>query len=168
MDSATVGTIGSLIVLIAVAIVFLALSVRVVRQHERMIVFRLGRTRPELVRGPGLRFIIPLIDRPVRVDMREQVVEVASRSSATRDKQLVDLDARIGYRVIDPLAMVLAVSDLRGSLEARAVHILGKLIAESSSEDARFLREGLAADLRDRLDADTESWGVTITEVALS
>ena len=100
--------------------------------------------------------------------MRERVVEVASRSFATRDKQSVDLDTRIACRVVDPLAMVLSVRDLRGSLQARAVDILGELVAESSSQDVRFRREGLAADLRDRLDAEIESWGVTITEVALS
>lgn len=168
MDSEVSATIASLVFIIVVAIVFLALSVKVVKPYERLVVFRLGRTNSELVRPPGLRFVIPFIDRPVRVDMREQVVEVASRSSATRGGQEVDLDARVGYRVNDPLALVLSVGDLRGSLRVRAMTLMVDLIGESSNEDVRFRRGRIAADLRDRLNADTERWGVTITDVALS
>ena len=86
----------------------------------------------------------------------------------TRDGQVVDLDAHIGYRVNDPLEFVLGVSDLSGSLRVRAMAILVDLIGESSSEDVRFQRDGLATDLRDRLSDEAKRWGVTITDVALS
>ena len=99
---------------------------------------------PRLLREPGPRFIIPFVDRPIRVDKREQVVGVASRSCATRDEQLVDIDACIAYRTIDPLKMVLAVRDVSESLAARALDILGALVAESTGEDVRFRREALA------------------------
>lgn len=167
-DQVLTSTVASLAAIIVIGIVFLALAVRVVKEDERMVVFRLGRTNAELVRQPGLRFIIPFVDRPVRVDMRSQVAKVSSPSTATRDKELVDLDARIGYRVTDPLAMVLSVSDLRGSLETRGMVILLDLIGESSNDDVRFRRDRLAVDMQDRLEAETEPWGVTVSEVTLS
>ena len=69
--------------LIALLLVFLYLSVRIVQQYERMVVFRLGRTNEKMVRDPGLRFLIPVVDRPVKVDLRETLTEVPSQTTSS-------------------------------------------------------------------------------------
>ena len=65
---------------VVVIVVLLYLSIRVVQQYQRMVVFRLGKTNEDMVRDPGLRFLIPIVDRPVKVDMREQFIEVPSQT----------------------------------------------------------------------------------------
>lgn len=155
-------------VIAVIPLVLVVLSVRIVREHERMVVFRLGRTSPHLVHEPGLRFVIPLIDRSVRVDMREQLVEIPGWSAATRDERTVDIGARIGYRTVDPLAMVLSVADLRASVTARAMGHISELVAELTRDDVRYRREQLVEGLRSRLDEDVEPWGGTITDVVIT
>jgi len=72
-----------IVAILFLALIFLYLSVRVVQQYEKMVVFRLGKTNEMMVRGPGLRFLIPIIDRPVKVDVREQFIEVPSQTTIT-------------------------------------------------------------------------------------
>ena len=84
MDGVVVA--ASIAFLVVIALVIIYLSIRVVQQYEQMVVFRLGRTGPELVRGPGIQFLIPIADRPVKVDTREQLGFFAERSNCSRSK----------------------------------------------------------------------------------
>ena len=95
-------------------LIVLYLSVRVVQQYEQMVVFRLGKTNEGLVRGPGLRFLIPIIDRPVKVDVREQFIEVPSQTTITKDNAPISVDFLIYWRIVDPLKSIVNVAYFAG------------------------------------------------------
>ena len=91
--------------LVVVVLVFIYLSVRIVQQYERLVVFRLGRTDEALTRGPGIRFLIPIVDRPVRVDLRETLTEFPSQRTITGDNAPIDVDVEgLQLRAVDRLS----------------------------------------------------------------
>src|SRR3989337_2050926 len=100
--------------LLVVLLVIVYLSIRVVQQYEKMVVFRLGRTNESMVRDPGLRFLIPVIDRPVKVDVREQFIEVPSQTTITRDNAPINVDFLIYCRHSDPLKSVVNAVNFPG------------------------------------------------------
>src|SRR4029079_614825 len=97
MDVIILAITAAIIAVVLLAILYL--SVRVVQQYEKMVVFRLGRTNEGLVREPGLRFLIPIIDRPVKVDIREQFIEVPSQTTITKDNAPINVDFLIYWRI---------------------------------------------------------------------
>ena len=105
-----------------VILLVLYLSVRVVQQYERMVVFRLGKTNEAMVRDPGLRFLIPLVDRPVKVDMREQFIEVPSQTTITKDNAPINVDFLIYWRIADALKSVVNVNNFAGRAPGRGDH----------------------------------------------
>ncbi|HEY7131750.1 MAG TPA: SPFH domain-containing protein, partial [Candidatus Limnocylindrales bacterium] len=100
MDVAIILATVAFVVIVILTILYL--SVRVVQQYEKMVVFRLGRTNESLVREPGLRFLIPVIDRPVKVDVREQFIEVPSQTTITKDNAPINVDFLIYWRIVEP------------------------------------------------------------------
>ena len=96
-------TLAGLVALIVFILIVLYLSVRLVNQYERMVVFRLGKTGPELVREPGLNFLIPIVDRPVKVDIRETFIEIPSQTAITKDNAPINIDFLIYWYIVDPL-----------------------------------------------------------------
>src|SRR5437868_4848058 len=106
MEGAVLAAIVAFVVV--VVLVFLYLSVRVVQQYQKMVVFRLGKANEGMVREPGLRFLIPIIDRPVKVDLRETLTEVPSQTTITRDNAPINVDFLVYWRIVDPLRSVLA------------------------------------------------------------
>src|SRR5439155_21565649 len=116
--------------LIVVLLVIVYLSIRVVQQYEKMVVFRLGRTSALLVRDPGLRFLIPIIDRPVKVDIREQFIEVPSQTTITKDNAPINVDFLIYWRISDPLKSVVNVVNFPGALQGVARTTLRAVIGD--------------------------------------
>ena len=149
------------------ALILLYLSVRVVRQDEKMVVFRLGRTSPSMVREPGLRFLIPIIDRPVKVDVREQFIEVPSQTHITKDSMPVAVAFLVYWRIVDPLKSVLSVVDFQVALEGVATTTMRAVIGALLFEDVLAKREEIGDDLRSELDHTTENWGGTVTRVEI-
>src|SRR5687768_6031644 len=98
-----------LIAVLVFVLLFLYLSIRVVQQYERMVIFRLGRTDPKLVRDPGLRFLIPIIDRPYKVDIREKFIEIPSQTTITKDNAPINIDFLIYWYIVDPLRSIVNV-----------------------------------------------------------
>jgi regulator of protease activity HflC (stomatin/prohibitin superfamily) len=161
------GIIGSLIILLVAGVILLYLSVRVVKQYERMVVFRLGRTNPGLVREPGLRFLIPFIDRPVKVDMREQFVEVPSQTNITRDNAPIDIDFLIYYRIVDAMSSVVNVAYFSGALQGIATTTLRAVIGDILLDDVLSKRDQINEVLRVKLDEQTERWGGKVMTVEI-
>jgi len=122
MDVIILAITAAIIVVILLTILYL--SVRVVQQYEKMVVFRLGRTNEGLVREPGLRFLIPIIDRPVKVDIREQFIEVPSQTTITKDNAPINVDFLIYWRIADPLKSVVNVANFPGALQGVATTTL--------------------------------------------
>jgi len=160
--------IGSLIlalVIVIVLVLFLNASIRVVREYERIVVFRLGRVIG--VKGPGIVFLIPFIDRPVKVDLREQYIEVSRQTCITRDNAPVDIDFLIYFKVIDPLGSVLNVRDFRGAATGIATTTLRAVIGDIDLDSVLARREEINNILRVKLDEVTGRWGVKITTVEI-
>jgi regulator of protease activity HflC (stomatin/prohibitin superfamily) len=159
--------IATIVILLFLVLLFLYLSVRVVQQYEKMVVFRLGKTNELLVRGPGLRFLIPIIDRPVKVDVREQFIEVPSQTTITKDNAPINVDFLIYWRISDPLKSVVNVANFSGALQGVATTTLRAVIGDILLDEVLSRREQINEVLRVKLDEVTERWGGKVTTVEI-
>ena len=150
-----------------VLLVILYLSVRVVQQYEKMLVFRLGRTNESMLRDPGLRFLVPVIDRPVKVDVREQFIEVPSQTTITKDNAPINVDFLIYWRIVDPLKSVVNVANFAGALQGVATTTLRAVIGDISLDEVLSKRDQINELLRVKLDEQTERWGGKVTTVEI-
>src|SRR3954451_19846089 len=160
----------SLIAIVVVVVFVLAvlyLSVRVVQQYERMIIFRLGQTGPALVRGPGLRFLIPFIDRPQKIDIREKFIEVPSQTTITKDNAPINIDFLIYWYIVDPLRSLVNVQNFAGALQGIATTTLRAVIGDILLDDVLSKRDQINEVLRAKLDEQTERWGGKVTTVEI-
>jgi regulator of protease activity HflC (stomatin/prohibitin superfamily) len=148
-----------------VILILLAMSLRILREYERGVVFQLGRFWA--VRGPGLIVLVPVIQQMVRMDLRTVVLDVPPQDVITRDNVSVKVNAVIYFRIIDPqkaviqVASFLAATNLLAQTTLRAVlgkHELDQLLAE---------REKLNLDIQSILDAQTEAWGIKVSNVEI-
>src|ERR687890_1357386 len=152
---------------LVVVLVIVWLSIRVVQQYERMVVFRLGRTDESMVRNPGLRLLVPIIDRPVKVDTREQFIEVPSQTTITRDNAPINVDFLIYWRIADPLKSVVNVANFPGALQGVATTTLRAVIGDILLDEVLSKREQINEVLRVKLDEVTERWGGKVTTVEI-
>ena len=158
-------SVGAFVLVVVLVIVYL--SIRVVQQYERMVVFRLGKTDESMVRDPGLRFLIPIIDRPVKVDTREQFIEVPSQTTITRDNAPINVDFLIYWRISDPLKSVVNVTNFAGALQGVATTTLRAVIGDILLDEVLSKREQINEVLRVKLDEVTERWGGKVTTVEI-
>jgi len=163
-----IAVILAIVAFIAVVVlVILYLSVRVVQQYEKMLVFRLGKTNEQMVRDPGLRFLVPIIDRPVKVDIREQFIEVPSQTTITKDNAPINVDFLIYWRIVDPLRSVVNVANFAGALQGVATTTLRAVIGDISLDEVLSKRDQINELLRVKLDEQTERWGGKVTTVEI-
>ena len=153
--------------IVVVLLVIVYLSIRVVQQYEKMVVFRLGRTNELMVRDPGLRFLVPIIDRPVKVDVREQFIEVPSQTTITKDNAPINVDFLIYWRISDPLKSVVNVVNFPGALQGVATTTLRAVIGDILLDEVLSKREQINEVLRVKLDEVTERWGGKVTTVEI-
>jgi regulator of protease activity HflC (stomatin/prohibitin superfamily) len=165
VDFAILLSVGAFVLVVLLVIIYL--SIRVVQQYERMVVFRLGRTDETMVRNPGLRFLIPIIDRPVKVDTREQFIEVPSQTTITRDNAPINVDFLIYWRIADPLKSVVNVANFPGALQGVATTTLRAVIGDILLDEVLSKREQINEVLRVKLDEVTERWGGKVTTVEI-
>jgi regulator of protease activity HflC (stomatin/prohibitin superfamily) len=142
-------------------------TIRVVNEYDRLVVFRFGRTGPELVKGPGLVFLIPFIDRAVRADLREQFIEVPSQTTITKDNAPINIDFLIYWRVSDPLLTIVNVANFAGALQGIATTTLRAVIGDILLDDVLSKRDQINEVLRVKLDEATERWGGKVTTVEI-
>ena len=156
-----VGIVVGLVVLCVLAAA--ALSIRIVREYQRVVLFRLGRMVGS--RGPGLVVINPITDRTNWVDLREQYLEIPHQVAITKDNAPISIDFIIFYKVVDPATTVVTVRDFRGAALNIAATTLRSLVGDMVLDDVLSKRDEMNASLRVRLDDVTERWGVKITSV---
>jgi regulator of protease activity HflC (stomatin/prohibitin superfamily) len=156
---------AAIVVIIAVLVVWR--SVFVVREYERLVVFRFGRTNDRLVRGPGLVFLLPGINRPRRVDLRERFIEVPSQTTITKDNAPITIDFLIFWRITDPLGSVVKVNNFAGALQGVATTTLRAVIGDIALDDVLSRREQINEVLRSKLDEVTQRWGGKVTTVEI-
>jgi regulator of protease activity HflC (stomatin/prohibitin superfamily) len=144
---------------------FLAAAIRVVPEYQRLVVFRLGRCVG--TKGPGIVLLIPVIDRAVKVDLREQVREIPHQTSITKDNAPISIDFLWYYKVLDPAESVLQVGNFEAAAQGMATTTLRAVIGGIPLDDVLSEREHINTMLRTRLDEVTERWGVKVTNVEI-
>ena len=155
------GSFAGLIVLLAL----LASSVKVVREYERLVVFRLGRLVGP--RGPGLTFIIPGVEKAVRVDLRTVTMDVPAQDVITKDNVSVKVSAVLYFRVIDPNRAVTDVENYLFASSQNAQTTLRSVCGEAELDDLLAERDKINARLQAIIDQHTEPWGIKVVQVAI-
>ena len=155
---------GALILVVA-GLVVAANAIRIVPEYQRLVVFRLGRVIAQ--KGPGLVFLIPFIDLPRMVDLREQVREIPHQTSITKDNAPISIDFLWYYKVVEPTATVVAVGNFEVSAQGMATTTLRSVIGGIALDEVLSQREHINQTLRVKLDEVTERWGVKVTNVEI-
>ncbi len=166
MDAASALAIV-LVILAGIAIFVAVVSFRVVAQWERMVVKRWGQTNPSLVRDPGLRFLIPIVDQGIKVDLREQFIEVPRQTAITKDNAPLSVDFLIYWKIADALMSIVNVANFPGALQGVAATSLRSVIGDIPLDDVLSQRERINETLRLKLDEVTERWGGKVTTVEI-
>jgi regulator of protease activity HflC (stomatin/prohibitin superfamily) len=160
-----IGQLGLFLLIIVLFITFVALarSARVVAQFEKGLVMRLGRYRSTV--GPGLTFLVPVIEDLIKIDMRERVINVEPQKVITKDNVSVVVDAVIYYRISDPVKATFEVQNFGYAATTLAQTNLRNLIGDKSLDETLTARDLINANLRAVLDEATNTWGVKVTRV---
>jgi regulator of protease activity HflC (stomatin/prohibitin superfamily) len=160
-------TLSIVAFVVVVLVVFIYASVKIVNQYERMLVFTLGRTSVSEVKGPGWVFIVPIVQRGVRVDLREQFIEVPSQTNITKDNAPINIDFLIYWKIVEPYKSVVEVQNFNGALQNIATTTLRAVIGDILLDDVLSRREQINEVLRVKLDEVTERWGGKVTTVEI-
>jgi len=155
---------GSLTALLLTTIL-LASSLRILREYERGVVFMLGRFWK--VKGPGLIIIIPGIQQMVRVDLRTKVFDVPSQDVISRDNVSVKVNAVVYFRVVDPAKAILQVEDFMNATNQLAQTTLRAVLGKHELDEMLAERETLNLDIQKSLDAQTDTWGIKVSNVEI-
>src|SRR5512147_722368 len=154
-------------VFVAGAFVFwLLLSIKVLNEYERGVVFRLGKALP-LPKGPGLILVAWPVDRMVRVSLRTIVLDVPPQDVITRDNVTVKVNAVVYFRVMDPLRSVVQVENYLYATTQEAQTTLRSILGQAHLDELLSERERLALRLQEVIDQHTDPWGVKVTQVAV-
>ena len=151
--------------LLFILIIILASAIKIVKEYERAVVFRLGRIVG--AKGPGLFFIIPGIDKMIRVDLRITVVDVPQQEIITRDNVTVGVDAVVYYKVIDPVLAVMKIENYHYAVMMLAQTTLRDIIGQVDLDDLLTNREKINIKLQQILDELTDPWGIKVTQVTI-
>jgi regulator of protease activity HflC (stomatin/prohibitin superfamily) len=150
--------------LLFVAIV-LSMAIKIVREYQRLVIFRLGRSIGQ--KGPGIVFLIPFIDRPVLVDLREQFLQIPHQTCITKDNAPIDVEFLIYWRVVNPEDSVIQVANFAGASQGIATTTLRAVIGDIDLDEVLSKREDINMVLRVKMDEVTERWGVKVTSVEI-
>src|SRR5690348_2836428 len=154
-----------LVVLVVVLALLFALAVRVVKQYEQGVLFRLGRVVG--VKQPGLRLIIPFIDVLHRVSLRIVTMPIQSQGIITRDNVSVDVSAVAYFRVVDAVKSVVAIENVYAAIDQIAQTTLRKVVGQHTLDETLSETDRINVDIREILDVTTTEWGVEVTLVEL-
>lgn len=155
----------TVLVVLAVVVVLAGISLRVLREYERGVVFRLGRLREPY--GPGLRLLLPGLDRMVRVDLRIVTLTIPPQEVITRDNVPARVNAVVLFQVVDPVKSIMAVENHAVATSQIAQTTLRSLLGRADLDTLLAHREDLNEDLRKIIDAQTEPWGVEVRVVEI-
>src|SRR5438445_5514019 len=149
--------------LIILAVIILPQAIRILREYERGVIFRLGKLLG--AKGPGLIFLIPVVDRMVRMDLRVVTISVERQEVMTRDNVPVTVDAVVYFRVVDPQAAVVRVVNFLQATSLIAQTTLRSVLGQAPLDDLLSQRESINQTLQDIIDKQTEPGGVKVTAV---
>jgi regulator of protease activity HflC (stomatin/prohibitin superfamily) len=153
------------IILLVIAVVAVLAGVRIVKQYELGVLFRLGRVLG--IRQPGLRFIIPFVDALPRISLRIVTMPIQSQGIITRDNVSVDVSAVAYYRVVDAVKSVVAIENVQAAINQIAQTTLRKVVGRHTLDETLSETDRINLDIREILDVSTVEWGVEVTLVEL-
>ena len=159
------GNLAGLFLFLLFVAVVLSMAIKIVREYQRLVIFRLGRSIGQ--KGPGIVFLIPFVDRPVWVDLREQFLEIPHQTCITKDNAPIDVEFLIYWRVVNPEDSVIQVANFAGASQGIATTTLRAVIGDISLDEVLSKREDINLILRTKLDEVTERWGVKVTSVEI-
>jgi regulator of protease activity HflC (stomatin/prohibitin superfamily) len=158
------GCIGTPVIIAAIIIIFiLASAIRILREYERGVVFRLGRLIG--AKGPGLIILIPIVDRMVRVDLRTIAHDVPPQDVITKDNVSLKVNAVVYFRVMDPNKAIVEVADFYFATSQLAQTTLRSILGQSDLDDVLVHREKINRSLQHILDQATDPWGIKVSMV---
>jgi regulator of protease activity HflC (stomatin/prohibitin superfamily) len=152
-----------LLLAVLLLISFLASAIKIVQEYERGVIFRLGRLQG--AKGPGLFFIIPIIDRMVKVDLRVVTLDIPSQEAITKDNVTVKVNAVVFFRVVDPSSAIVQVEDFRRATWNISQTTLRNVLGQSDLDELLSHREMVNQKLQKIIDETTEPWGVKVSIV---
>ena len=153
------------IVLAGIVVLFLASSIKIVQEYERGVIFRLGRCVG--AKGPGVFFVIPVLDRITKINLQIIAAPVASQAVITKDNVTVTVDAVAYFQVVDPAASVVRIRDWYTASQLVAQTTLRAIVGRHELDQLLSDRERIDAELQISLDAQTEPWGVKVHRVEI-
>ena len=159
------GPLIALGIVLVLALVIIPTMIRIVRDYQRLVVFRLGKCIG--AKGPGIVLLIPLVDRAIAVDLRELYLDIPHQSAITEDNATISIDFIVFYKVVDPVMSVIEVEFFAGAAQNIAATTLRSVVGDMSLDDVLAKREQMNEILRVKLDEVTERWGVKVTNVEI-
>lgn len=151
--------------LVVIAVIVLTNSIRIIREYKRLVVFRLGRSVGQ--KGPGIVFLIPIIDQAISVDLRELFLEIPQQTCITKDNAPISIDFLIYWKVIDPARSIIQVGNFAAASQGIATTTLRAVVGDLGLDEVLSKREQINQILRQKLDEVTERWGVKVTTVEI-
>ena len=152
-------------VVVFVAFVLIGASVRILREYERAVVFTLGRF--DKVKGPGLVLLIPFIQQMVRVDLRIQVIEIPSQDVISRDNVSMKVDAVLYFNVVNPERAIIQVQSYLPATNMLAQTTLRAVLGQHELDEMLSERKKLSTDVQSIVDAQTETWGIKVSNIEI-
>jgi len=165
MFAQILGNLATLFLFLLFVAVVLSMAIKIVREYQRLVIFRLGRSIGP--KGPGIVFLIPFVDRPVLVDLREQFLQIPHQTCITRDNAPIDVEFLIYWRVVNPADSVIEVANFAGASQGIATTTLRAVVGDIDLDEVLSKREQINLVLRTKLDDVTERWGVKVTSVEI-
>ena len=154
-----------LVLLVIMAAILLPQAIRILREYERGVIFRLGKLHKRGAKGPGLILLIPIVDRMVRMDLRVVTIDIAKQEIMTRDNVPATVDAVLYFRVVDPVAAVVKVENFLKATSLIAQTTLRSVLGQAPLDDLLSQRESINQKLQEIIDRQTEPWGIKVTTV---
>jgi len=161
--SALAKIIPTIVVLFVLGSIILPQAVRILREYERGVIFRLGKLLG--AKGPGMILLIPVVDRMVKMDLRVVTIDVAKQEIMTRDNVPATVDAVVYFRVVDPTAAVVKVENFWKATSLIAQTTLRSVLGQAPLDDLLSQRDVINQKLQEIIDRQTEPWGVKVTAV---
>jgi regulator of protease activity HflC (stomatin/prohibitin superfamily) len=152
-------------IVVIVVIALIAATIKIIREYERLVVFRLGRLTG--ARGPGVVLILPIVNRINKVDLRERFLEVPHQTCITKDNAPTDIDFLIYYKVIEATQSIVQVQNFEGASIGIATTTLRAVVGDIPLDELLAKREQINQVLRTKLDEVTERWGIKVTNVEI-
>jgi len=148
-------------------LVLIGKSVRIVNEYERGVVFRLGRVDPANVKGPGLRILVPFIDRMYKVDLRTVTMDVPPQEVITKDNVTIKVNAVVYFNVMNPVDAVIRIANHLTATSLIAQTTLRNILGQHELDEILAEREKIGQALQKIIDESTDSWGVKVTTVEI-